>query len=91
MKNLVIWQSRLSALLLVDLDRHQRAVKIYSLAYQYPYVRNSKWLDDLDSQENRQVEGKLTPKIVVDCQKSAQTLPPWEAVGDLIACFASHL
>ena len=80
-----------SALLLVDLGKERRAIEIYSLARQYPFVRNSKWLDDLVGQEIRQVEANLASEIAEDCRKSGSNLPVWETVDDLITYFSEKI
>ena len=59
-----------------------------SLARQYPFVRNSKWLDDLTGQEIRQVEANLAPEIVEDCQKSGSNLP---VADNLITYFSENI
>jgi len=88
---LVYWALPVAALLLIDLGRCQRAIEIYNRAYQYPFVKNSKCLDDQVSQEIGRVEANLAPEIVAESKKSGETLSVWETVDDLITYFSANI
>jgi predicted ATPase len=78
-----------AALLLADLGQDQRAVEIYSLAWQNSHVNQSKWFEDVIGKKLRQVKSSLAPELARSSWQTGKTLPVWETVEGLIEDFSS--
>jgi len=75
----------LASLLLADQDEQERAVELYALAARYPFVVNSRWMEDMFGQQISAVAAILPPEVVATAQKRGQTRDLWLTAVELLA------
>ena len=73
-----------TALLLADQDEVQRAIEIYALASRYPYVPNSRWVQDVAGKHIAAIAETLPPDVVAAAQERGRALDLWATVEELL-------
>jgi hypothetical protein len=72
------------ALLLADQDEKERAVELYTLALQNPYVANSRWFEDVAGRHIAAVAATLPPEVVETAQARGRARDVWETARELL-------
>jgi tetratricopeptide (TPR) repeat protein len=62
----------------------ERAVELYALASRYPYVRNSRWFEDVAGKELAAAAGHLPPEVAREAQKRGRARDLWATVEELL-------
>ena len=73
------------ALLLADQGEVERAVELYALVSQCPFVANSRWFEDVAGREIAAVAESLPPEVVAAAQERGQTRDLWDTARELLA------
>ena len=72
------------ALLLVDRGEVERAVEIYALAKQYPFVEKSRWFEDIAGRELNAAAESLPPAVVSAARERGRGRDVWESAAELL-------
>lgn len=72
------------ARLLFDLGQPEKAIALYTLSCNFPYIRNSRWFADVAGNDINQYMTTLPKEIVESAQKRGRTLDYKETVDRLI-------
>jgi hypothetical protein len=73
------------ALLLVDSGEPARAVDLYTLASQSPFVANSVWFDDVAGKHIAAAAESMSPDVVAAAQERGRARDLWETARELLA------
>ena len=84
---MLVYAFPLAALLLADRDEVERAVEIYALALNYPFVANSKWFEDVAGQHIAAVAATLPPEVVAAAQERGRARDVEATVAELLTEF----
>ncbi len=74
-----------TALLLSNLGQYQRAVELYALASQLPYVANSAWFEDVAGKHIAKAAESLPSEVVEAAKVRGRALDLWATAEELLA------
>jgi hypothetical protein len=74
----------LAALLLADQGQQERAVELYALASQNPYVANSRWFEDIAGRHIVAVAATLPPEVVAAAEARGRGRDLWGTAEALL-------
>jgi hypothetical protein len=85
-RNFLLLLTRLpiASLLLIKLGQIIRAIEIYTLLCQYPYVRNSQWFADVFGKHIEKAAQSLPPDVVETAKARGRELDIWETAESLL-------
>jgi hypothetical protein len=73
------------ALLLVDQDKKERAVELYTLvSSNFPFVANSRWFEDVIGRRIAASAATLPPAVVAAAQAQGQVRALWPTAQELL-------
>jgi len=75
----------LAALLFADRGEVERAVEIYELACQRPFVANSQWIEDVYGKQIVAVAESLPPEVIKAARQRGRERDPWETAKEILA------
>jgi predicted ATPase/DNA-binding SARP family transcriptional activator len=81
---LIIMAIPAAALLLADAGRVERAVEIYAMAIQDPYISKSRFYEDIVGQHIAAVTATLPPDVVAAAQERGRALDWWQTAEALL-------
>jgi tetratricopeptide (TPR) repeat protein len=73
-----------AALLLADQGKTERAMEIYSLAAQRPYVANSQWVEDVAGQHIKAAATSLPPERIQAAEERGRERDFWQTAKELL-------
>jgi tetratricopeptide (TPR) repeat protein len=73
------------ALLLCDTGQPERAVELYAVASQSPFVANSQWFEDVAGKHIAAAAQALPPGVVAAAQERGRARDLWDTARDLLA------
>jgi tetratricopeptide (TPR) repeat protein len=73
-----------ASLLLMKSGECEKAVEISALAERYPFVKNSRWFEDIAGREIAAMTKSLPPEVVVTAQERGREMDLWETAGELL-------
>jgi predicted ATPase len=71
-------------LLLADEGEVERAVELYALASQCPFVANSRWFEDVAGRHVAAAAASLPPEAVAAAQERGRARDPWATAQELL-------
>jgi tetratricopeptide (TPR) repeat protein len=74
-----------AALLFADQGEVERAVEIYELACQRPFVANSQWYEDVFGKHIAAMAESLPPEVVDAARQRGRERDPWETAKEILA------
>jgi len=74
-----------AAALLLDEGQVERAVELYALALQQPFVAHSHWFEDVVGQHIAAGAATLPPEVVAAAQERGRARDLWATVRELAA------
>jgi tetratricopeptide (TPR) repeat protein len=79
----------LPALALLEADRgnSERAIELHTLAWQYPYIANSKWFEDIAGREIACLAVSLPAERIAAAQAHGRELDFWGAIEEGVRTF----
>ena len=80
----LIYAAPAYALLLVDGGEVERAVELYALAAQSPFVANSQWFEDVAGKHIASAVEGLPPEVVAAAQERGRARDLWETAQELL-------
>jgi DNA-binding SARP family transcriptional activator/predicted ATPase len=80
-----------AALLQCDGGEPERAVELYALAAQHPFVANSRWFEDVAGREIAAVAAGLPPEVVEAAQVRGRAADRWQAAASLLETLRAGL
>ena len=80
----LIYAAPAYALLLVDGGEVERAVELYALAAQSPFVANSQWFEDVAGKHIASAVEGLPPEVVAAAQERGRARDLWETARELL-------
>jgi tetratricopeptide (TPR) repeat protein len=72
------------ALLFIDLDQPERAVELYTLALNNPYVANSQWFEDVAGKHIAKAAESLPVEVVEAAEERGRKRDIWETAEELL-------
>jgi hypothetical protein len=73
------------ALLEADQGNIERAIELYALAHNYPYVANSRWFEDIAGRHINTQSSSIPAERVPIAQNRGRLLDTWETIGQWLA------